>query len=465
VRLRRLLAGALSAAGLAATLGATASPGATPLPESSLTQPNVVLIVLDDARKDDLQAMPTVRALLGDRGASFDRYISSHSLCCPARMTLLRGQYTHNHGVVDVSKPDGGFTGTRKIDSSTLATWLQGGGYRTMLAGKYVNEYPAGSSYVPPGWSDWHATGPIRHNNFVASDNGVATTWSGYQADYVAERTSTFLRSSAGLTPFFAYVNPIAPHFPYRPAARHANAPVTVPPLPPSFNEADVSDKPAWVRALPPVDATTARTDQRQRYRMLLAVDEMVQRIVSDLTVTNELASTLIMFTSDNGYLLGEHRWYGGKRAAYEESISLPLLVRGPGIDEGRKVARLASTTDIAPTIADYAGVAAPSYVDGRSLRPLLEGRALPWRDAVLVEHFSEPSANKNVPSLAAVRTVGDRKLVEYPATGEREAYDLTLDPHELRNTPRAKWVPELRNRLAELRTCAAASCRAAEGP
>jgi len=465
VRLPRILAAVLSAGVLAATMGATASPGATPLVEPTLSKPNVVLIVLDDARKDDLQAMPTVRALLGDRGASFERFISSHSLCCPARMTLLRGQYTHNHGVVDVSKPDGGFAGTKRIDSSTLATWLQGGGYRTMLAGKYVNEYPAGSSYVPPGWNAWHATGPIRHNNFVASDNGVATSWPGYQADYVADRTSTFLRRSAGPRPFFAYVAPIAPHFPYRPAARHADAKVSVPPLSPSFNEADLSDKPAWVRALPTVDAATARADQTQRYRMLLAVDEMVERIVNDLIYTDELSSTLIMFTSDNGYLLGEHRWYGGKRAAYEESISLPLLVRGPGITEGRNVSRLASTTDIAPTIADYAGVTPPSYVDGRSLRPLLEGRALPWRTAVLVEHFSEPSANKNVPSLAAIRTVGDRKVVEYPATGEREAYDLRLDPHELTSTPRAKWVRELRTRLAELRTCAAASCRAAEGP
>jgi N-acetylglucosamine-6-sulfatase len=456
---------ALAVAAAAATAMVTApavtrAQGGAPV-GAAATPPNLITIVLDDARADDLQFLPRTRALLGEQGANFTHYYSSHSLCCPQRVTYLRGQFTHNHGVLDIDGPDGGWQKFRPLEGSTLATWLHGGGYRTGLFGKYLNGYPAGGTVVPPGWDEWHATGPIDHTDFAASDNGTAVRWPGYQADYVADRAAAFVRSSAAQPgPYFAYLTPIAPHSPFTPAKRHADVPVTVPPVPASYNETDVSDKPAWVRQLEPVPAAYWSNAQRGRARMLLAVDEMVERLVQTVAATGELDNTMFVLTSDNGYNLGEHRRVG-KLSAYEESMRLPLLVRGPGIPAGRTPWRLASGVDLAPTLADYAGVATPDYVDGRSLRPLLSGSGGPWRKVVFAENFYWPAPHP-APTLTAVRGI-IRKVVEYPATAEVEAYDLQVDPAELVSTPRAEWVAGLQERLRAFDGCARETCRAAE--
>jgi len=225
------------------------------------------------------------------------------------------------------------------------------------------------------------------------------------------------------------------------------------------------------------------RIDERYRLRQrsLLAVDDAIGRLLDTLERAGELDSTFLILTSDNGFHLGEHRLPDGKQSPYEESIRMPLIVRGPGVAAGRTINALAANTDLAPTIADLAGVEPPDFVDGRSLAPVLRGEGATGRTAVLVEYLSgqedpievaggwptPPGALGNeiqAPTYDALRTA-DRLYVEY-RSGERELYDLRADPFQLENLARSADPAELAAlaaRLAELRTCAGAACRAAE--
>src|SRR5215213_5998387 len=232
-----------------------------------------------------------------------------------------------------------------------------------------------------------------------------------------------------------------------RPGARPSSC--TSRRLPPTFNEADLSDKPLWLRDEPRLGRRLVdRMDAlyRRRLRSMRAVDDMVKTLVETLESTGALENTYILLTSDNGYHLGEHRIAEGKGTPYEETIRVPLLIRGPGVIEGRTELRLTSNIDLAPTFAELAGttVEVPDFVDGRSLVPLLDGdQGVPWRQAVLVEYgkgaaneggeVSIAGGDKGVPGTAPspgtfweLRTT-ERAYVEY-ATGERELYDLRLD-------------------------------------
>jgi N-acetylglucosamine-6-sulfatase len=267
------------------------------------------------------------------------------------------------------------------------------------------------------------------------------------------------------------YLSTNAPHTPAYVPQRHQGMFSDTPlPKPPSFDEPDVSDKPAWVREKPRL--TQGSVDYfeelyRKRLRSLQSVDQMVGRLVSVLRDTGELSNTYILFTSDNGFHLGEHR-LEAKATPYEEAIGVPLLVRGPGVPRGVSRSKMALNNDFAPTFAELAGVTPPSFVDGRSLRPLLSAsQPASWRSAFLVEHRrsdTEGPFARLVPNYDAVRTA-NHLYVEY-GTGERELYDLGSDPYELQSLHASAGI-ELKSRLASrldgLRGCAADSCRSAE--
>jgi arylsulfatase A-like enzyme len=247
-------------------------------------------------------------------------------------------------------------------------------------------------------------------------------------------------------------------------------------PKPPSFDEADVSDKPTWVREKPRL--TQGRVDYlqnlyRKRLRSLQSVDEMVGKLVTALEAKGMLSNTYIVFTSDNGIYLGEHR-LTEKAAAYNAAPRIPLLVRGPGVAQGVTRPQMVLNNDFAPTFASWAGVTPPSFVDGRSFRPLL-GAAAPtsWRTAFLVEHRSsveEYAYARTIPEYYAVRT-SRYNYVEYPTTNEKELYDLNTDPTELNNVYKSaspSLISSLHARLTALRSCAGAhasatSCKTVE--
>ena len=437
--------------------------------EGATAKPNIVFILADDMRKDDLKYMPKTRSVLGDKGMSFSNAFVSNALCCPTRATIMRGQYSHNTGVWTNKGSSGGVQAYRNKgnEKDNMATRLDAAGYRTGLFGKYLNEY-SGTKDKPPGWDRWFAhTGGTHYYDYEVNDDArilrFGSTSADYETDVIANHVKTFIGTIAnGGEPFFAYVAPRAPHTPATPASRdkHAYDGLKARRLP-SFNEKNVSDKPPWIRKLPRLsDAKKAKIDNRaeKRAETLQALDDLVAGIVSKLVDSGVLSNTYVFFTSDNGWHGGEHRIPKEKWRPYEEDVHMPLLVRGPGVAPRHKAHKLVLDTDYLPTITDLADVHTPNYVDGRSLQPVLEGDTTAWRSAILLEAAASYS-----PAYRGIRTSDGRKYVEY-AGGKKELYNLGRDPYELRNSYNPKSPPAtLAKRLRGLKTCAAASCRAAE--
>lgn len=447
-------------------------------------RPNIVMILTDDMQADDLEYMPETRRLIADQGATFQNAFVTLPLCCPSRASILRGQYAHNHLVKDGSPapPEGGFQRFHDLghEHSTVATWLQDSGYRTALIGKYLNGYPdeQPQTYVPPGWDEWYAlaSGQREYYEYDLNENGAVVHYGSAEEDYMTDvfagKARDYIRrTAADATPFFMYLAPTAPHGPSTAAPRHEGLfPGVRVPRTPSFNERNVSDKPAWIRENLPRLSSERKgiidVSYRKRLGALQAVDEMVAGLVSELEFAGELDNTYIFFTSDNGKQLGEHRILE-KKVPYEESLRVPLVARGPGISAGRTTGQMALNTDFAPTFADLAGTSAPEFVDGRSLRPLLAADAPSWRTGFMIEHWESSSDGEPIPSYEGVRT--DRhKYVEYPASNEQELYDLVADPYEIKSAhqTRLDLANDLKRRLDVLRTCAGQTCRDAEdGP
>jgi len=437
--------------------------------EGASDKPNIVFILADDMRKDDLKYMPKTRSILGDKGMSFSNAFVSNALCCPTRATIMRGQYSHNTGVWTNKGSSGGLRAYRNEgnEKDNVATRLDAAGYRTGLFGKYLNEYTS-TNDGPPGWDTWFAhTDGSRYYNYEINDNGriirYGSTSADYETDVIADRVRTFIGTSANAgVPFFAYVAPRAPHSPAKPAKRdkHAYDGLKARRLP-SFNEKNVTDKPPWIRKLPMLsDAKKTKIDNRaeKRAETLRALDDLVAGIVSRLNDSHVLSRTYIFFTSDNGWHAGEHRIPQEKWRPYEEDIRVPLLVRGPDVVARHQAHRLVLDTDYLPTFTDLADVQTPNYVDGRSLQPVLEEDKTAWRSAILLEAAASYS-----PAYRGIRTSDGRKYVEY-ASGKKELYHLGHDPYELRDSYDPDDPPAtLAKRLKKLRSCAADSCRAAE--
>jgi N-acetylglucosamine-6-sulfatase len=452
--------------------------------------PNMVFILADDMRKDDLQYMPNTKALLQSTGMSFQNAFVSNALCCPSRSTIMRGQYSHNNGVWSNSSTDsssttaGGWLTYQKNgnEADNVATRLQGAGYKTGLFGKYLNGYD-NTTYRPPGWDRWFGaftSGTLHYFDYYVNDQGTITHYgtsaSDYSTDVISGQADDFIRSSATQGPFFAYVAPIAPHDPATPAPSHAHDydGISGPRLP-SFNEADVSDKPSWIRQQSKLSSSQISAINKRhenRVESLQSVDALVAGVVNTLNTTktpdgsNALNNTYIFFTSDNGFHHGEHRIPKQKWRPYEEDIHMPLLVSGPGVAAGSTTDKLTLNTDYMPTFLDLAGAQIPSYVDGRPLRPVLDGSATAWRSAIL----PEAAANYS-PAYEGIRTISTvgapaRKYLEYSG-GVKELYNLDTDPYELTNVYNPTTPPsDLVSRLQVLKGCAGSGCFTAEnGP
>ena len=433
-------------------------------------KPNIVFILADDMRKDDLKYMPKTLSVLRDKGMSFSNAFVSNALCCPSRATIMRGQYSHNTGVWTNQGSRGGWKAYRSNgnEKDNMATRLDAAGYRTGLFGKYLNEYP-GASDKPPGWDRWFAhTEGSSYYDYKINDDGriihFGSTSADYETDVIANHAKNFIGASAmARVPFFAFVAPRAPHSPATPAKRdrHVHDGLKSRRLP-SFNEKDVSDKPPWIRKLPGLsDARKAKIDNRaeKRAETLQALDDLVAGIVGRLNDRRVLSNTYIFFTSDNGWHGGEHRIAKDKWRPYEEDVHMPLLVRGPGVEAGRQAHKLVLDTDYLPTFTDLADTKTPDYVDGRSLQPLLEGETTAWRNAILLE-----ATGRYSPAYRGIRTSDGRKYVEYTGGG-KELYHLGRDTYELRDSYNPKDPPvTLAKRLKKLVGCNAAGCREAEG-
>jgi N-acetylglucosamine-6-sulfatase len=399
----------------------------------SRDRPNIVLIVADDQRWDTLTAMPSVERLLMRNGVTFRDAFTTTPSCCPARVSLLTGQYSHTSGVLDGTAdndPPGGAPAFE--DGSSLATWLDDAGYRTGLVGKYLNDYaelPTG--YVPPGWDEWFAladpTPQIRYYDYSLNENGTIVRYGNDPAEYstrVLERKAVDFVDGDG--PFFLYFAPMAPHPPSVPDPRDVGDPVASWTPPPSFDEGDASDKPG--RKVRRIDRPSVSALHDDMLRSLRAVDRAVEAVSAAIQAAGRSDDTYFIYTSDNGFLWGEHRRIG-KHWPYEESIRIPLVIRPPGRQPTRVVDQLVLNLDLAPTIADLAGVPMGLPPEGQSLVPFLTGSERGGRDRFVIEFFGSPPGILPYIGLRTERYV----YVDY-GDGERELYDLHADPHQLTN-------------------------------
>ena len=467
-RLTLVAAVLAGACGGGSSTAPTTAASATPTPAP---RPNIVLVLADDLDVDSAQLLPRLPVVMGQPGLTFSRAYVTTALCAPSRASILTGQYAHNHRLIYSEPPDGGFPSFHG-DASTIAVWLKAGGYRTALLGKYLNGYPHGAAetYVPPGWDEWfgHLSDfeDGRYYNYWINDNGSISRYGSqpdeYSTDVLTRRAVDYIQKAAGRAqPFFLYLAPEAPHAPAIPPDRHSGEfPREGCLRSPSFNEADVRDKPAWVQGIPLMtDADIKRADsfERGRLRTTRAVEDMMDQVLAALVAAGKLDNTYVFFASDNGLLMGEHRAVGRKNNHYEESIRVPLMVRGPGVPAGQVIAHPVLNIDLAPTFAELARISIPDSVDGRSFAPLL--RASPpgldqWRSDFLLEHFAEGVSS-------ALRTAD--VLYAELESGELELYDMRKDPYQVdslhRKVDRSVLEPFSR-RLAALANCRGAGCR-----
>jgi arylsulfatase A-like enzyme len=483
-------------------------------------RPNILVVMLDDMRSDEMRFAPNARRYVRSRGLDFRNSFSPYPLCCPARASFLLGKYAHNHGVLSHETP----WGFQAIDDHlTIGGRMQQAGYQTALVGKYLNGYGSEKSkvtgraslrYVPAGWTDWmvglqkhwpagspYRGGTYNYFSFTQNINGQVVPHRGdYSSDIIGKQVRSLIdKYHRADKPFFMWVTPVAPHFggpresddprryreadgrvqrfptPARPdwvkgrfdaAVTHAlGQPLHGP------AEADISDKPEVFRKrleTTPVEKDRLRDVERQRAESIYAWDRQFGKIVARLKQTGEYANTVIVFTSDNGYYLGEHRYRLGKIRAHEPAIHVPLVVAGPGIARGVRYQPI-TTFDLTSTVLDLAGARPLPAMDGSSKLSEMTGPDQPWTIPVITEgRASGVRPTSWAPLAGGLTTSGIRtgryKLIKY-ATGESELYDLLEDPNELSSVWSDPAYAAIRHQLVQLwdryKLCHTDGCRA----
>ncbi len=415
--------------------------------------PNVLLLVTDDQSWNtfDASLMPNVWSSIVDKGVLFDRFYVNQSECCPSRSELLSGLYAQHTGVdgndVQMLRP-------------TIVQALHDQGYRTMLSGKFLNSEPCGT--VWPGFDRWvcedGTDSPHTGQGMVNPTLNVDGTWTrfkGYTTDILANDVTDFISATPPGQPWFAMYTPESPHLP----ANDPRCDSSVPGVrdPGYFDDTMSDGKPAYLRRGPLTssEAASVDADHQEMTNAVQCLDGSIGIMLDYLAANGLEPNTLVVFTSDNGYLYGEHR-RAGKVVPYEESVRVPTAIRYPPlVPEGQSVVTdaLAQNVDIAPTVADLAGL--PWGADGTSLAPVLADPTATVRDSVLIENcegasYPCPSPSPELhPELAAdLPLAGTRNKVAPPftgivnaqykyvayETGERELYDFAADPYEITN-------------------------------
>ncbi len=478
-------------------------------PEEPLARPNILVIMTDDQDSKSLSVMDRVKSLVFEKGTAFSNYFISYSICCPSRATFLTGQYAHNNGVLGNSPPTGGYGALDH--TNTLPVWLQNGGYRTAHIGKYLNGYgstptadstkngeyvppdfktlrsvtpPPSATVVPPGYTEWYGLiDPFTYAyyNYIINENGTLKQYGNdptdYQTDVLTKKAVDFINKSTSDTkPFFLVVAYVAPHAGLpppasepEPAPRHKNSlkDCTLP-KPPSFNEKVISDKPSMyqLKLLTPAEIKEVESSYCSRLKSLLAIDEGVDKIIQSLQNSGKLENTIIIFTSDNGFMNGEHRVPAGKGLTYEESIKVPLAIRGPGIAMNQTIPKIVGNIDLAPTIVELSGASPGRIMDGRSLMPLLNDPNISWRNDYLIEslQFVLYSGIRSEKYLYAEhKKAADKGEIEKELYNFQDDSCHKADPYELENQQQNKCYSQtikgLSQRLKALMTCSGASC------
>ncbi len=481
--------------------------------------PNILVVTTDDMRWDELRYTPNVRRYVTSRGLLFENSFAPNPLCCPSRASFLLGQYSHNHRVYSHEAPYG--FGVFD-DHLTVGTVLNQAGYQTALVGKYLNGYGQQPSrvtggpsvtYVPDGWTDWmvsiehrwpkgspYVGGTYDYSSFTQNVNGrVVSNRGRYSSNVVGEQVRSLVgKYGRAGHPWFIWATPVAPHFggpkeaddpeSYRGPSGYLSRFQT--PARPEWvrgrfdadikraqgvraggrpSEADISDKPEFFRKVPEmngIERRGVREVERQRAEALYAWDVQFGRIMKTLKKTGQYDDTVVVFTSDNGYFLGEHRQRTGKIKPHEPSLRVPFVVAGPGIPRGVRQSPI-TTIDLTATIVELAGAAPLPAQDGSSVVPVF-AKDRPWTVPVVTEglqHLQRTHAGGFPDGLTEMGLRTGRYAYFRYATGEGELYDLFTDPLELRSRYDDPDYASVRRDLTRLwkqyRLCSADACRA----
>jgi N-acetylglucosamine-6-sulfatase len=481
--------------GILVLLAALAFEAIAPCAASAAGRPNVILIVADDldllSAEDPAGPLRHTQELVAGRGVRFAEYVVSYPLCTPARVTLLTGLYAHNHLVRGNRPPAGGYAKfEERHGRSHLAHLLRDAGYRTALVGKYMNDYPfaAGPDFceteheaargtaeaprrpastgLPAGWDEGvvSGAGQTAYYDYWLCDwqRGTSRFYGrapeDYKTDVLAREAVRFIMNRAGdRTPFFLLFAPPAPHDDTgssydeaatagpTPAPRHAGVYADRPlPMPVSANQAEEPD----VRRVAKLER-----QYRRRLESLLALDEAVRDIVQALAKAGKLEETAILFTSDNGFAVGQHGRWWGKNRLYEEDLRVPFYLTAPDLPANVSSDAPAADVDVMPTVLALAGIAPPRSLDGRSLLSAVKGDTVWERRAVPLESGGIRGERRR-----GLRT--RRHKLNEP---HRQLFDLESDPYEANNVyddPAYGAVrADMKARLRRLVDCAGDGC------
>ncbi|KAI0188915.1 alkaline-phosphatase-like protein [Xylaria flabelliformis] len=486
--------------------------------------PNIVFILTDDQdlHMQSLDYMPFVQEHLINRGTSFRKHFCTTALCCPSRVSLWTGKAAHNTNVTDVSPPYGGYPKfvSQGLNDKYLPVWLQNAGYNTYYTGKLFNAH-AVDNYNSPFAAGWTGSDflldPFTYwymNSTYQRNRDQPISYEGqHSVDVLAKKALRLLNEAydAG-RPFFLGLAPVAPHSDIQsPAFKYGNHSNLTevrfsPPVPAKrhahlFQGAKVPrtsnfnpDKPSgasWVRALRKQDPEDIEYNDHfylQRLRTLQSVDELVDSLVHRLEDLGILDNTYILYSTDNGYHIGQHRLHPSKQCSFEEDINIPLIIRGPDVPEGFATDIVTTHTDLAPTILRIAGAPPRDDFDGLAIpltRAGLDQAKDERHEHVTVEHWGFGSNEGLVldwyPRLywnntyKAMRVIGKSYNLHYQVwcNNEHELHDLTTDPGQMVNlmhpdekptgmllgTPLYKVVQRLDALLFVLKSCRAQTC------
>lgn len=469
--------------------------------------PNIVFVLLDDVEYTtgiDPTVMPNTLQHIAGEGALLTRTYTQYALCSPSRSTMLTGLYAQNTGVRRNLPPLGGFEAFQAngMHDRAISKLLQDAGYRTGMVGKFINNYPKTApspNYVPPGWSYWAVTPSPTPYNYDVVENGrrihYGSTPADYDTDVFTQKAADFITGAADAgTPFALFLWYPAIHSPVAAAARHADlfADRSLPRAP-DFNEANVDDKPPFLRlaSVTAAQVTYLEGQYRARLQSLQAVDEGIESLYQLLAARGLLENTYIVVGADNGFHLGEHRLQTTKGFAFEESVRIPMMVRGPGVPAGRQIGQLIGNADLAPTFAAWAGLTPAVEFDGRSFAGLLtaaDPATVPWRKSLPLAKLPEAktpvpapwpwapdptkkafyrcigTTGKAIPEMQGILTLNN--TLAYYATGDLEFYYNKRDPYQLENRVCSGWLPDrdlMRQRAVQLANCRGNTCRKIE--
>ncbi|MEO8243745.1 MAG: sulfatase [bacterium] len=460
------------------------------LPTGQDPGPNIVMILVDDFSMNLMtdkagvlsKGMPNLAQMMRD-GVTFSNYFVTDSLCCPSRTSIFTGLMPHNSGVIANTGVNGGFGAfmAHKDDAKTFALALHNNYYATAMMGKYLNGYEPDQAGIPQGWSEWAVAGNAYANfNYAINHNAEMITPAPHMTDEMSTLGQAFIKGAAA-GPFFLELATFSPHSPYVPPKRYADAfPGLTYPRTAAFDYRPDQYSPKWLQVIPALDKRFMnKIDEFYRLRVQsdMGVDDMigaVRKTIDDLGLSK---NTYIIFTSDNGYHMGEFSLRAGKMSPFDFDIHVPLVVVGPGVAAGQTIDDIAMNIDLYPTFTELAGIVPSATVDGHSLVPLLHGKPGPRRNIAVVEHAqskpspADPDAAEakagDPPDYVALR-LGDAMYVEYN-DGSKDVgyYDMTSDPDQLHNiahTLSADRLKALHEALAANHACVGAdACLAAQ--